>query len=167
MSAFPHEQESAALDQASCKAINLVRQFAEQDPNDISTENPWLNPTRMFEELDVARLQVLQAAETLKQAVSQGDSDICELPAYDEDYLRAQFMDMITDAFSDVLTSMKGQEVDVDVLADCLQSGMDLLSQEDRDFFLQDIDDDSPAEKEKLTPHEARRRKLGFVHTTA
>mmetsp|Transcript_15277 Transcript_15277/g.33453 ORF Transcript_15277/g.33453 Transcript_15277/m.33453 type:complete len:182 (+) Transcript_15277:102-647(+) len=178
----PFEQESSALDDASIKAIDLVRDFSEYDPKDLSNEeNPWRNPDEMFAELDAARTQVMNAADMLKNAVAAAsEAKNATKPDYDEDFLRAQFMDMITDAFADVLTGMKQQgggdekhqHIDVDVLADCLQSGMDLWSQEDREFFLQDIEDSNDGEDEnegegKLTPHEARRRELGFVSTTA
>lgn len=84
-------------------------------------------------------------------------------------------MDMITDAFADVLEDLRqkeGDSLDVDVLVDCLQSGIDLMTQEDKEFFLMSErsikieDNDEPFEDDdedgKLTPHELRRRQLGF-----
>ena len=173
MSAFPHEQESVALDQASCRAMDLIYEFSELDPNDASDENPWRDPNKMYAQLDLARSEVVEAAQTLKQAVAKNIQSN-EMPSYQEDLLRAQFMDMITDAFADVLQNMKEHEdVDVDILADCLQSGIDILSQEDRELLMHDMDvageDDPDAEEtdNTTTPHEARRRELGYVQATA
>ncbi|KAL7570356.1 hypothetical protein ACA910_017196 [Epithemia clementina (nom. ined.)] len=186
MSAFPHEQETAALDQAAGRAVDLIYEFAERDPNDASESNPWKDPKCMYEQLDSARVQVMEAAQALKQAVANNCTAMStsSTAKYDEEYLRAQFMDMITDAFADVLNNMKeNQEVDVDILADCLQSGMELLSQEDREFFLLQEDDSTPSTIDEeldpgsggddttktviMTPHEQRRQDLGFVQTTA
>jgi len=176
MNIFNFQEETAALDQAADRAMELVREFAEHDPQDASTDNPWRNPNRMFEQLDEARLKVLNASNVLKEAVAKVNKKEIGEPSYDESDFRAQFMDMITEAFADVLTEMKesNEEVDVDILADCLQSGMDLMSQEDREFFMQDLEDDEEsgedegdANENKLTPHEARRQALGFLPATA
>ena len=164
MSPFPHQQESVALDEAACRAVDLIHKFAEQDPNDASEDNPWRDPKHIYEQLDVARVQLLEAARALKEAALSTN----ESGRHDEDYLRAQFMDMITDAFADVLNSMKEDpDMDVNILADCLQSGMDILSQEDREFLLQDMDGGDDEDDETTTPHEARRQDLGYVQTTA
>merc|ERR1712226_90004 len=146
--------------------------MGNDDEDDDDDTNPWKNPNDMFQQLDMARTQVMEAARILKEAVAKGGdkneaTSSTTTPDYDEDYLKAQFMDMITDSFADVLQEMKEtEEVDVDILADCLQSGMDLLSEEDRELFLQDLNDDDhddDEEEEKLTPHEQRRRRLGFL----
>ena len=79
---------------------------------------------------------------------------------------------MITDSFSDVLEDLRtgDADFDVDVLVDCLQSGVDLMNQEDRELFMQEMDNDDDEEENddsKLTPHELRRRLLGFHHLEA
>jgi hypothetical protein len=71
--------------------------------------------------------------------------------------------------------------LNVDVLVDCLQSGLELLNQEDKDILFRGMDDDDVGavdvddddkgqgvkdmdqDDEKLTPHEGHRRKLGFA----
>ena len=163
MSAFPHEAESRALQQEAQAAIDLVGEFADWDPNETSADNPWQNPSQIYSKLDAARSRVLEAAEKLKEAVVK--SEEVEKAKFDEDFLRAQFMDMITDSFADVLTSMTGPDVDVDVLADCLQSGMDLLTEEDKEYFLQDVTDKemNGDDADEMTPHQRRQMELGLI----
>jgi hypothetical protein len=61
---------------------------------------------------------------------------------------RDMYMDMITDAFADVLEELRSSDTDtlnVDVLVDCLQSGLELLNQEDKDVLFGGMDDDVDA----------------------
>jgi len=96
---------------------------------------------------------------------------------------------MVTEAFADVLDNLRseeGDDLDVDVLVDCLQSGLELMTQQDKELLLMsrqnsgeewaegddgegmDIAQDEPGASPKpgpgrgLTPHEKRRRELGF-----
>jgi hypothetical protein len=205
---------AAAVDAAACRAMELVRNFADQDPSDGQASNPWNNPTDIYHQLDLARDDVLQAWEELHlvqqqqqqqqqqrniSTVEEGataerrstDAEAVDNAAMnaDEDDLRAQFMDMVTDAFADVLNQMKEseEEIDVEILVDCLQSGLDLMSVQDRELFFQDNSRTMNAMEEDedginsntdktadgptlptLTPHEKRRRELGFhVETIA
>jgi hypothetical protein len=93
----------------------------------------------------------------------------------DKDF-RPLYMDMITDAFADVLEELQSSDTEtlnVDVLVDCLQSGLELLNPEDKDILFRGIDDNDDVDdendtdmdqgEEKMTPHEAHRRKLGFA----
>lgn len=157
------DKEIAAVDVTASKAVDLVQSFAEQDPAD--PHSCWQNPSRMFDRLDQARAEALQAWKVLEEAQEKGN-DKEPVIVRDQD-LRAQFMDMITSSFADVLDEMKEREnIDLDILVDCLQSGMDIMSQEDKEYFM--MMDDAAAE-EDVTPHEERRRELGFAHveTTA
>jgi hypothetical protein len=199
---------AAAVDAAACRAIELVRKFADQDPSDGNTSNPWKNPADIYQQLDKAREDVLQAWDELhllqeqksraegraRLTTTESSTDAAAAAAgtsNEDDDLRAQFMDMVTDAFADVLNQMKEseEEIDVDVLVDCLQSGIDLLSVQDRELFFQDNSVNAMEEEEEdatnstdktnsaadesgikantLTPHEKRRRELGFhIETT-
>jgi len=84
---------------------------------------------------------------------------------------------MITDAFSDVLedlrtkSSTEDDPIDVETLVDCLQSGLDLLNQGSKYYSrsLSETDFESGdgggnVSGDELTPHESRRRQLGFAH---
>jgi Mg2+ and Co2+ transporter CorA len=149
-----------------------------------------------WEELHLLQEQKSSTAEgRARQATTESSTDAAAAATSneDDDDLRAQFMDMVTDAFADVLNQMKDseEEIDVEVLVDCLQSGFDLMSVQDRELFFQDNNvvnameeeeedadnandemhsalDESGPTNNKLTPHEKRRRELGFhIETTA
>jgi hypothetical protein len=196
------------LDQAATKATELVQTFATvDDPYSTDEENPWKHPDRIFQALRAARDDLLQAwkeLETQQQLEQQqqanntdggGGGDGDSQKPLDPEHCRALYMDMITDAFADTLENMRNTEgsssqLNVDVLVDCLQSGMDLLTNEEQAalFFSQALDhefdqeDEAEAEdedetgdtsmmadKEKetkndetLTPHERHRRKMGL-----
>lgn len=151
-------EEVTAVDEAASRALDLVAQFLEQDPAD--STSCWKNPHNMLEQLDAARRTVMkawQALEDAKKEVVADEADTSGGTTSAEPDFRAQFMDMVTTAFADVLAGMKDQDnVDLDILVDCLQSGMDLLSPEDKEFLFLD----SPEEEDF---HAHRRRELGFV----
>ena len=60
------EKELAAVEKAATHAVDLVQTFADQDPEDPTT--CWQNPSRMYEQLDQARSQALEAWKMLEQA---------------------------------------------------------------------------------------------------
>jgi hypothetical protein len=139
------------LEQAATQAVELIEQYSEQDPQD--PNSAWKNPQEIFEKLDVARKEVLAAWNDMQESQNNTNEQI------DESAFRALYLDMITDAFADVLDELrKDNAVDVSVLVDCLQSGMDFLTSEEKELFLQDDMED----EEELTPHEKHRRDLGF-----
>ena len=100
-----------------------------------------------------------------------------------EQFIRMAYMDMITDAFADVLEDLrqrpeseKEDPINVDTLVDCLQSGLDILttsnyrlssfSETDFEFGEENAavgDDNKSDDGVKLTPHESRRRQLGYL----
>jgi hypothetical protein len=187
--AFTHLKESTAVDAAATAAIDLVRELSERDPHDKDEANPWRNPEQVFQQLDQARTGITKAWEELhaaaaaleqkddnKNAANANSSDTTKEPlsssSVNEDDLRAAYMDMITDAFADVLEDMRANEaedIDVDVLVDCLQSGLDLMSQEEKEFFMQDNEELNNMDEGEsndaaivVTPHELRRQELGF-----
>mmetsp|Transcript_6112 Transcript_6112/g.12253 ORF Transcript_6112/g.12253 Transcript_6112/m.12253 type:complete len:164 (+) Transcript_6112:146-637(+) len=157
------DKELQAVEAAATAAVELVQNFSEQDPSD--PRSCWKNPAQMLEQLNAARIRAVQAWQVLEQTRNHNKESSGDTTSNNEQDLRAQFMDMVTDAFADVLAEMKDQEnIDLDVLVDCLQSGMDILSQEDREFLM---DNNNDSEEEE-TPHEVRRREQGFhVETTA
>jgi hypothetical protein len=163
----------APVEAALARAVALVQDYAAQDP--AAPHSCWRDPTAMFAALNEARTTAQKAWQVSQQksaAATAADAPV-RRPSAD---LRVQFMDMITTAFADVLEEMKesaGDTMDVDVLVDCLQSGLEILSPEDQEFWAleQDDSDGDEADMEEedvLTPHEQRRRERGFhVETTA
>jgi hypothetical protein len=167
--ALNHIQESSAVDAAATKAIELVRELAEKDPHDDDDANPWRDPERVFRQLDQARANIIKAWEELHAAAADTDTPKkSNAASVNEEEIRAAYMDMITDAFADVLEDLRTNEpddIDVDVLVDCLQSGLDLMSQEEKEFFMQDNEEllkDENESSDAVKPHELRRQQLGF-----
>jgi hypothetical protein len=170
MSATLSSASVEAVETALAAAVALVQDYAAQDPT--APKSCWQNPTAMHAALDQARntAQAAWAATQAKAAPAEGS--LAESRTRPD--LRVPFMDMITTAFADVLEDMKesgGDTLDVDVLVDCLQSGLEILSPEDQEFWaLEEEDSGDEDNKDKddvLTPHEERRRERGFhVETT-
>ena len=236
---MPHYEESTAVDQAVHRAIALMEEFAsssssssedKNNNNNKTTDNPWNNPDQIYQQLDQARHEIVQAWETL-HAANRRDHDSnsstnattttttlnqTTVPSNEEDaaptqeqeerqeeeqqmILRMAYMDMITDAFADVLEDLRQRQelsddkddtMDVETLVDCLQNGLDLLisssssnnnndnrlswsSFNETDFAFAGSEDNTVAgdddnksndeEDVKLTPHESRRRQLGYL----
>lgn len=177
---LPYNEEASAVNEAVRKALDLVKQFSECDPND--HQGPWENPDNIYQQLDQARTGITLAWEELDAVVTKDrEADIATTAAAtttDKEKLRVAYMDMITDSFADVLEDLrqnaaKGDPLDVEVLVDCLQSGLDLLNMNgsiqlsEADFLWNEDDEDTMNEnynddEDKLTPHERRRRQLGF-----
>lgn len=144
-------ERAARVEEAASKAVTLIEEFSQHDPSDPSPSNPWRNPKDMFKRLDQAR-EALQAAW---QSIAE------EQPQLEKKVIRtAMYIDLITDSFQDVLEELRtNEDINVDTLADCLQSGLELLSSEEAELILDSQDGD---DEEQLTPHEQRRRQLGF-----
>lgn len=167
------------LDKAASKATELVQHFVNvEDPYSPAEENPWSKPDRIFQELKVARDELVEAWQDLEketEALASGGGN-AEGKHLDPDRCLALYMDMITDAFADTLEHMRtveGDSLKVDVLVDCLQSGLELLTSDEQEalLFSQSLDhefdgdgDDDQAEdkEENLTCHELHRRKIGL-----
>ena len=149
---------SRRVEQASIRCCTLLESFAEQDPLD--PNSAWKNPQEIFDQLDTARNEVIEAWKEDEQEVSKD---------LDEAQFRILYMDMITDAFADVLDNIReseGNHLDVDVLVDCLQSGIDLLSLQDKELLMNSYEGDFDEMEDlssSLTPHEQKRREQGFA----
>ena len=148
---------AAKLEKALSHAVDLVREFSERDPHDGDADNPWKDPQNMLDEFDRARQDIVTASQ-------------CEIkeepkPVVDENDFRAAYMDLVTNAFGDVLEDMRNNnsddELDVDILVDCLQSGMDFISEEEKEFLMMDDEEILP-EEGVATPHEERQIQLGL-----
>ena len=169
------EDTAARVDRAASKAFELIQEYADvEDPHSDSDDNPWKNPKEMFKSLDKARSELNQAwADHQEFLAPNSDQDNKktsdgETAVRNSEEFRAMYMDMITDAFADVLEDMREstEVIDVDILVDCLQSGIELLSVEDREGFFQDLEKDFENDMEDTNSgpsyHEIRRREMGL-----
>lgn len=160
---FPYAKESAAVEEAASKALHLIDSYTEKETND--PDGPWRQPETILRSLDAARTELTNAWSELSSKMSQDENQAGIIQ--DEDF-RVAYVNMITDAFADVLEDLRknDKDFDVDVLVDCLQSGMELISGEDREFWMKELEEKDElqnSERENdLTPHERRRRELGY-----
>ena len=169
--------------------------------NSTSTSFSTTNPDEIYEQLDMARNQITASWQTLSTAFhsnnnNDDDDDNSNRgnPLTEQEQIRIAYLNMITDSFGNVLANLhnnnnnnNGNDINVDVLADCLQSGYDLLTQfnssasatwYENDFvwndndnddddpmnggFDHDDDDDDNEDEDVATPHERHRQQLGF-----
>lgn len=150
-------ERAARVEVAASKAVALIEEFSQLDPSDPSPSNPWRDPQDMFTRLDQAREDLQAAWRSIEE----------EKPQLEPKVIRAaMYIDLITDSFQDVLEDLRNsnEDVNVDTLADCLQSGLELLSSEEAELMMEEQErnpEDDDVE-EQLTPHEQRRRQLGF-----
>ena len=159
--------ESAAhqrLDEAAVRASELVERLVEADVDE--NDSPWRQPDRILQQLNQARNDLSQAWKDYEQEYITSKKKTT--PSLDPERCRALYMDMITDAFADTLENMRttaNTELDVDLLVDCLQSGLELLSEEDQvDLLLapEEEGDRMDDGDNDLTIHEKLRREKGL-----
>lgn len=165
---IPAQAEASAVDEAAQQAIELIEKFGALDPHDLSNaDNPWRHPEQVFAELDAARTKLTDAWEAFKSKMETCKDESSEKQSSFKEDFRVAYTNMVTDAFADVLEDLrnKNEDIDVDVLVDCLQSGMEIMTQDEKELFMEEsdvVDEDTEEQDSKLTPHEARRRQLGY-----
>jgi hypothetical protein len=159
---------AARVDLAATKAYELIQRYAEvSNPYEETEDNPWRDPHAMFDAMKVARGALMAAWNELNATTSTAESNDSGKEKSEGDF-RAAYVDMVTDAFADVLEDMRNnetEEIDLDILVDCLQSGYDLLTMQDKDIFFRELEEgenEDEDDTDTLTPHERRRRELGF-----
>ena len=197
----PQQQDGEKVDDDSSYSCSDTTGNSDND------NNPWKNPKSIQEELIVSRNALAEAWNDLqKEQQEQHLSDEKETERNDygigdnnknddndeisEGIFRVLYMEMITDAFGDVLEQMQKEginnsntTVDVEILGDCLQSGMELLDLDQRNHksFFDSLesseifgnDDDNKMEDKdgndvvsSLTVHARRQRSLGYLLST-
>jgi flagellar hook-basal body complex protein FliE len=174
---FHHQEESRAVEDAIQNALQLIRTYTE-DPSD------WRDtPEQIYQSLDEARNQLTSAWQNLQTAVTESvveEEGGISSNTNTEQEIRVAFVDMITDAFADVLQHQHDSDdttssFDVSTLVDCLQSGLDMMnitSVSELAWYDDDLSDGGEDDVEggavaadgtsPLTPHEQRRRAMGF-----
>lgn len=201
--------EVDAVHESIQKAIDLVQHYSEQvdyvddasassnhhNKSTSATSFSDTDPDEIYQQLDTARNQITESWQALYTSFhSKNDDDDNDdednvnrgNPLSEQEQIRIAYLNMITDSFGNVLANLHGDNdnnINVDVLADCLQSGYDLLTQfnsststtwyendfvwnDDDDDHMDDNgfdnDDDNDNEDDVVTPHERHRRQLGF-----
>ncbi|KAG7370241.1 hypothetical protein IV203_027987 [Nitzschia inconspicua] len=171
------------LKQASEHAVQLIQTYAAMDP--LAEQSPWKHPQQILDQLKMARNAIQEAwidyqkqQLEMEQQNDNDDGNNKKVLLSDEEF-RVLYLDMITDAFGDVLEEMRQQqtttsstggddEMDVEVLVDCLQSGMELLEEGDRTQQYLDSMTELPnwEEEEKHIPvHQQMQETMGLRPT--
>lgn len=158
-------ERAARVEEAASRAAELVKYYSEIDPyDDTDPNNPWRNPQGIFDALCLARARVVAAAHD----DDKDEQHVVSTTKGSNDDFRAIYIGMITDAFAEELEALRNsnEEIDVDVLVDCLQSGMDLLTREEKAMLHREhaaaLTKQDKLKAHSLTPHEVRQRQLGF-----
>jgi len=143
---------------AFTQAVNILDKYANLDPK---TAKEWKDPDQVFRLLLEAKDNLMKARQ--QDLSSQEDSS----PGIDETSCQAMYMDMITASFADVLENLRKdelskKELDMSVLADCLQSGLEFLSTEEREMFMIENNEDEMDEASLTGAQEEIRHRLGL-----
>ncbi|GAX11957.1 hypothetical protein FisN_8Lh050 [Fistulifera solaris] len=162
MPALTYAQESAAVEEAASEAFQLIDAFAEQETND--PNGPWRQPEQILSSLNEARAKLMNAWNELSAKMAEDEQQEKTSTVVNEEDFRVAYVNMITDAFADILEDLRNHDpdFDVDVLVDCLQSGMELIPEEDRALWMKEFQEANQEDIDELFPHARRRRDLGY-----
>lgn len=141
---------------ATTHAVALLEKFSNCDVDDLNS--PWSNPDEIFAQLDEARRNVINAWKST--------AIVDESKELDDAAFRMLYLEMVTDAFSTVLENLRheNQNVDVNILVDCLESGMEFLTSEEREFFADD-EMDAEIEESSTSVSERKIHELGLTQS--
>mmetsp|Transcript_6884 Transcript_6884/g.17259 ORF Transcript_6884/g.17259 Transcript_6884/m.17259 type:complete len:225 (-) Transcript_6884:533-1207(-) len=182
----PPRSEKGANDSSSGNTKSNNNNKKNKNDNN----NPWANPESIQEQLVAARGDLESAWNKLRSTTQtnldddddndndneQDDDDDDDDDKLSDEEFRALYIETMTDAFGDVLqqtmqssSSSNNSNTDddehVELLVDCLQSGMDLLDPDQllsRSYFASLVGE-TEMETTETTVHEARQRALGYL----
>ena len=162
------------------QALELIDSLAGQrerfegDPGDLFDQMD-----EMRQQLQAAWKEVLDQQETnqveddkdAQQAHPASSSQTKRKVPEDDDKFREAYVETMTEVLADPLDAMRqqyeqemgGRDLDIDLLVDALQSGIDLLHPEEKMLFLEELNAMEQNEEAKgESIHTMERRKLGF-----
>lgn len=146
----------ASIDPSSSSSSSPSSDDKDDDDVVAVDTNPWKDPDVILDHLKTARNELAAAWKALqdqydqekemngsninlKNKESETEEDGDRETSVPDEKFRVLYMDMVTDAFGDVLDQMRldNSNVDVDVLVDVLASGMEFLdpSEYNQSFF--------------------------------
>ncbi|GAX14114.1 hypothetical protein FisN_8Hh050 [Fistulifera solaris] len=163
MPELTYAEESAAVEEAASEAFQLIDSYAERETND--PNGPWRQPETILSSLNEARAKLMNAWNELSAKMAEDEQNEKATAVVNEEDFRVAYVNMITDAFADILEDLRNNDpdFDVDVLVDCLQSGMELIPEEDRALWMKELqEEETTNDIDELTPHARRRRDLGY-----
>lgn len=150
--------------EAAQAAVDLLpsAEALENDPEATVVE-------QVLPELAKAQDRLQQAWNDLEQASreeTEGDGDAMDTDRSDDkQQLRADYIAYVTDAFAEELAELQEssppEDVNVELIADCLQSGMEIFPEKQIRGLIYADQEERPSSNE-LTPHQRRRKYRGF-----
>eukprot|EP00980_Cylindrotheca_fusiformis_P013494 scaffold3448_cov92-Cylindrotheca_fusiformis.AAC.4 len=163
-------EKSVQIEQLASKVMNMIH----DNDNETTTTILDKDPTELFENLIQMQTELQTAWKEAKEEIEKEEQQN-ESSANDatiDANFRAFYVEMMTDAFAEPLEEMRKQQqqqeaanddvVDVNILAECLQSGMDLLTKEERKFFMEELLQNNNNNNNDEPYHTIRRRELGY-----
>ena len=165
------------LKEASESAVDLVKQYIALYDDDSTTveeeTNPWKNPEQMFLQLKEKRNTLneiwIQYEKVLREVHNNNnDNQGQEQEDLPEEEFNVLYMDMITDAFGDVLDQMRTDAAGstsadnvIEILVDCLQNGMEFIMEGNRNRqYLDSLEEDQ--ELAEIPIHQMKQMELGY-----
>jgi hypothetical protein len=119
-----------------------------------------------FDALKKDQQDIKQAWQDYRAAVQKNKDNA--VPAIDLERVQADYLNKATDAFVKDFETLQNQpDVDVDILVECLQSGYDGLTTKEQQWYWEAMLEDergqsAEGDNEAITPHERRRRFMGY-----
>lgn len=156
--------KSIKLEETTARAVEAIEKYAEDEKTFFES------PKEMFEDLVRIRKDIKDAWREAKAEIDENTvRETAEIPEPAD--FRSSYVEMMTDAFAEPLEEMRLQQepagandVDVNILVECMQSGIDLLTPEEKQFFLDELEvtEIDAKENDGEPYHTVRRRELGY-----
>jgi hypothetical protein len=159
------QEKAVRLEETATNALKLIEKYAEDDEAFLE------NPKDMFDDLNRTKKDMQDAWRDVKEENDKNNTakETAEIPEPAD--FRSSYVEMITGAFEAPLEAMRQQQeaagandIDVNILVECMQSGVNLLNPEEKQFFLDELQAiEHKEEQEHEEPyHTIRRRELGY-----
>jgi hypothetical protein len=146
-----HQDKNVKLEETANKAFERLSHYAEDEKNFYS------NPKEMLDEMNIIKNDLQDAWKGLKdehdrQQQRQEEQHSGE-PEETEETFRSAYVATMTDAFDESLEQLRQQhsgDMDVNILVECMQSGINLLSPEERGYFLEELQEVEDSSLEEM-----------------
>jgi hypothetical protein len=177
---IPHPLHVEAIAAAATRAVDHIQSFA----TDAATTDTGAMDPAVWETLRHDRTALLQAWEDYRAVSAPGNETVTSSDRAERHArVRESYVSQATEVFADDLARFHGLDddndnddndtnhnnnsnVDVDVLVECLQSGYDDMAEEEKEWYWEELQESEQSQlhgaSTQLTPHEERRRYLGF-----
>mmetsp|Transcript_16383 Transcript_16383/g.18889 ORF Transcript_16383/g.18889 Transcript_16383/m.18889 type:complete len:153 (+) Transcript_16383:85-543(+) len=150
--------EKRTIEDVAIEILERIDEFSNEDHMNKDWHDD--DPPQIFDSMDKARKEMMN----IWNNDHQDDDDDCSVDTNNNDLLKSLYIETVTDAFADEIDELRKKDCvdDVNILVNCLQSGMDFLTSEEINLLVDKKEDDDEIMASSLTPHEKRQREVGF-----